>query len=79
MCPNMDELMDRIMKKDHNCKYAIMDRIIEEDHNSKYSIHPCITKIYHNLKDVYWWNSMKMDIKDYVLKYHNCKQVLVKY
>nr|XP_009772714.1 PREDICTED: uncharacterized protein LOC104223062 [Nicotiana sylvestris] len=29
--------------------------ILKEDHNSKYNIHPGSTKMYHDLKQFYWW------------------------
>nr|XP_009757983.1 PREDICTED: uncharacterized protein LOC104210720 [Nicotiana sylvestris] len=29
--------------------------ILEEAHNSKYTIHPGSPKIYHDLKQFYWW------------------------
>ncbi|XP_075109042.1 uncharacterized protein LOC142180845 [Nicotiana tabacum] len=29
--------------------------ILEEAHNSKYTIHPGSTKMYHDLKQFYWW------------------------
>ena len=35
--------------------------ITEEAHFSAYSIHPSSTKMYHNLKDTYWWNEMKKE------------------
>ena len=50
---NMDELRKEIM---------------EEAHFSAYSIHPGSTKMYHDLKDTYWWNGMKRDIADFVSK-----------
>ncbi|XP_070055044.1 uncharacterized protein [Nicotiana tomentosiformis] len=34
-------------------------RIMSGAHYSWYSIHPRSTKMYHNIKDVYWWNDMK--------------------
>ena len=36
--------------------------IMEEAHFSAYSIHPGSTKMYHDLKDTYWWNGMNGDI-----------------
>ena len=39
---------------------------MKEAHFSAYSIHSGSTKMYHNLKDTYWWNGMKRDIVDYV-------------
>ena len=45
--PDVDELRKEIMK---------------EAHFSTYNIHPGSTKMYHDLKDTYWWNRMKKDI-----------------
>ena len=58
--PDMDELRKEIM---------------EEAHFSAYSIHPGSTKMYHDLKDSYWWNGMKRDIADFVSKCLTCQQV----
>nr|XP_009757998.1 PREDICTED: uncharacterized protein LOC104210735 [Nicotiana sylvestris] len=33
--------------------------ILEEAHNSKYTIHPGSTKMYHGLKQFYWWEEWK--------------------
>ena len=38
---------------------GIQQRIMEDYNNSKYSIHLDSTKIYQELKEVYWWSSMK--------------------
>ncbi|XP_070032617.1 uncharacterized protein [Nicotiana tomentosiformis] len=58
--PNVDDLRRAIMV---------------EAHNSKYSIYPGSTKMYHDLKDIYWWNNMKRDIADFVSRFFNCQQV----
>ena len=50
-------------------------KIMEEAHFSAYSIHPGSAKMYHNLKDTYWWNGMKRDIADFVSKCLTCQQV----
>ena len=39
----------------------LRQHIIEEAHDSRYSIHPGATKMYHDLREVYWWNGMKRD------------------
>ena len=31
-------------------------RIVTEAHSSKYFIHPGSTKMYHDLKQIYWWD-----------------------
>ncbi|XP_069154646.1 uncharacterized protein [Solanum lycopersicum] len=39
----------------------LMQHILAEAHNSRYSINPGVTKMYHDLREVYWWNGMKRD------------------
>ena len=34
-------------------------QIMEEAHHSRYSIHPGSTKMYHDIKEIYWWHGMK--------------------
>ncbi|GJR28523.1 putative reverse transcriptase domain-containing protein [Tanacetum coccineum] len=40
--------------------------IMDEAHTSRYSIHPGADKMYHDLRDLYWWPGMKKDIAEYV-------------
>ena len=47
-------------------------RIVAEAHRSRYSLRPSSTKMYHDLKQSYWWNGMKKDIAKYVDKCPNC-------
>ncbi|XP_070032959.1 uncharacterized protein [Nicotiana tomentosiformis] len=58
--PNVDDLRRAIMV---------------EAHSSRYPIHPGSAKMYHDLRDIYWWNNMKRDIADYVSRCLNCQQV----
>ncbi|KAL3380163.1 hypothetical protein AABB24_000674 [Solanum stoloniferum] len=57
----------------------LQKRIIEKAHSSKYSIHPSSTKMYRDLREVYWWNSMKKGIVGFVAKCPNCQQVKVEH
>nr|GFB72505.1 putative reverse transcriptase domain-containing protein [Tanacetum cinerariifolium] len=41
---------------------GLRDLIMLESHKSKYSIHPGSDKMYHDLKKLYWWPNMKVDI-----------------
>ena len=50
-------------------------KIVAEAHGSRYSIHPGSTNMYHELKQIYWWDVMKKDIAEYVAKCFNCQQV----
>ena len=49
--------------------------IIAEAHYSRYSIHPSSTKMYHDLREIYWWEGMKQDISKFVEEYLNFQQV----
>lgn len=44
----------------------------------KYSIHPRLDKLYHNIKQVYWWLNMKAYIATYVGKCLTCSKLKVK-
>ncbi|XP_070029959.1 uncharacterized protein [Nicotiana sylvestris] len=41
---------------------GLRERIMAEAHTSRYSVHPGSTNMYHDLKEVYWWNDMKGDV-----------------
>ncbi|XP_070042482.1 uncharacterized protein [Nicotiana tomentosiformis] len=58
---------------------GLRERIMSEAHNSRYSIHPGSTKMYHDLKEIYWWNDMKKNVGDFVAKCPNCQQVKAEY
>ncbi|GJW53896.1 putative reverse transcriptase domain-containing protein [Tanacetum coccineum] len=72
--------LDQQMKRKEDESLYFMDRIwvplaggvitiiIDEAHKTKYSIHPGADKIYHDLRDMYWWPGMKRDIATYVSK-----------
>nr|GEX21694.1 hypothetical protein [Tanacetum cinerariifolium] len=41
---------------------GLRDLIMHESYKSKYSIHPGSTKMYQDLRRLYWWPNMKVDI-----------------
>ena len=49
--------------------------ILDEAHISAYAMHPGNTKMYHTLKQDYWWSGMKKDIVEYVAKCLICQQI----
>ncbi|GJS71447.1 putative reverse transcriptase domain-containing protein [Tanacetum coccineum] len=49
--------------------------ILNEAHKSKYSVHPRADKMYHDLRDMYWWLGMKRDIAINVSKCLTCAKV----
>ncbi|GJS14177.1 putative reverse transcriptase domain-containing protein [Tanacetum coccineum] len=54
---------------------VLRDLIMHESHKSKYSIHLKSDKMYHYMKQLYWWPNMKAEIATYVSKYLTCAKV----
>ncbi|XP_070022983.1 uncharacterized protein [Nicotiana sylvestris] len=52
-------------------------QVMGETHYSRYSIHPVETKMYHDIREIYWWDGMKKDIAKFVAQCPNCQQVTV--
>ncbi|GJR17095.1 putative reverse transcriptase domain-containing protein [Tanacetum coccineum] len=48
---------------------------MDESHKTRYYMHPGADKMYHDLRDMYWWPGMKRDIATYVSKYLTCSKV----
>ena len=46
--------------------------IMEEAHSSSYAMHPRSTKMYHILKEHYWWKGMKRAIAEFVSRCLTC-------
>nr|GEW89366.1 putative reverse transcriptase domain-containing protein [Tanacetum cinerariifolium] len=46
--------------------------IMDEAYKSKYSVHTGADKMYHDLRDMYWWLGMKKDITIYVSRCLTC-------
>ena len=49
--------------------------IMEEAHSSTYVMHPGSTKMYHTLREHYWWRGMKKDFPQFVSRCLICQQV----
>jgi hypothetical protein len=60
-------------------KEALKKKILNEAHNSRYSIHPGSTKMYHYLRQQFWWTRMKRETTRYVLECDTCWKVKVDY
>ncbi|GJX98709.1 putative reverse transcriptase domain-containing protein [Tanacetum coccineum] len=55
------------------------DLIKHESHKSKYSIRTGSDKMYQDLKTLYWWPNMKVNITTYVSKCLTCAKVKAKH
>lgn len=53
--------------------YNLREKILEEAHSAAYSVHPGVTKMYHGIKDLYWWDRMKKDVANCVSKCLTCQ------
>ncbi|KAJ0556778.1 putative nucleotidyltransferase, Ribonuclease H [Helianthus annuus] len=58
---------------------GLRNLVLDEAHKSKYSIHPGADKMYHDLKEFYWWPNLKGDIATYVGKCLTCSKVKDEY
>ncbi|KAF3673248.1 hypothetical protein FXO38_05721 [Capsicum annuum] len=54
---------------------GLQEIILDEAHDSRYVVHPCSAKMYHDLKEIYWWKGMKRDVTYFVAKCMVCQQV----
>jgi hypothetical protein len=60
-------------------KEALKKKILGEAHTSRYSIHPGGTKMYHDLKQQFWWTRMKHEAPRYVSKCDTYRKVKADY
>ncbi|GJT66229.1 putative reverse transcriptase domain-containing protein, partial [Tanacetum coccineum] len=79
--------LDQQMEKKEDGGMYFMDRIwvpligdvrkmiIDEAHAMRYFIHPGADKMYHDLRNMYWWPGMKRDIATYISKCLTCLKV----
>nr|GEV14944.1 putative reverse transcriptase domain-containing protein [Tanacetum cinerariifolium] len=53
--------------------------IMHEPHKSNYFIHPGSDKMYQDLKKLYWWPNIKVEISTYVSKCLTCAKAKIEY
>jgi hypothetical protein len=60
-------------------KATLKKKILDKAHTSRYSIHLGSTKMYHDLRQQFWWKRMKRETARYVLECDTCQKVKVDY
>jgi hypothetical protein len=60
-------------------KEALKKKILDEAHTSRYSIHPGSTKMYHDLRQQFWWTRMKYKVARYFSKCNTYRKVKADY
>jgi hypothetical protein len=58
---------------------ALKKKILDEAHTSRYSIHPESTKMYHDLRQQFWWTKMKHETARYVSECDTYRKVKADY
>jgi hypothetical protein len=53
----------------------LKDKLLREAHKSAYFIHLGGNKMYHDLRETYWWYGMKRDIVEYIALCDTCQRV----
>nr|GEZ90132.1 hypothetical protein [Tanacetum cinerariifolium] len=49
---------------------TLREALLTETHSSPFSVHPGSTKMYHDLKQYFWWSGMKRDVATFVNMRH---------
>jgi hypothetical protein len=60
-------------------KEALKKKILDESHTSRYSIHPGSNKMYHDLRQQFWWTRMKRGAACYISECDTCWKVKADY
>nr|GFD29315.1 retrotransposon protein, putative, Ty3-gypsy subclass [Tanacetum cinerariifolium] len=58
---------------------SLREALLTEAHSSPFSVHPGSTKMYHDLKQYFWWSGMKRDVVTFVSKCLICQQVKIEH
>jgi hypothetical protein len=60
-------------------KVPLKKKILDKAHTLRYSIHPGSTKMFHNLRQQFWWTRMKHEAAHYVSECDTCRKVKADY
>jgi hypothetical protein len=54
---------------------GLCQKILDEAHLTRFFIHPRSNKMYHDLKQRFWWTKIKIEIARYVARCDTCQKV----
>nr|GFD21018.1 putative reverse transcriptase domain-containing protein [Tanacetum cinerariifolium] len=58
---------------------TLREALLTEAHSSPFSVHPGSTKMYHDLKQYFWWSGIKRDVAMFVARCLICQQVKIEH
>jgi hypothetical protein len=58
---------------------VLKKKILDEAHTTRHSIYPGSTKMYHDLRQPFWWTRMKHEAARYVYECDTCQKVKTDY
>nr|GFB50886.1 retrotransposon protein, putative, Ty3-gypsy subclass [Tanacetum cinerariifolium] len=58
---------------------SLREALLTEAHSSLFSVHSCSTKMYHDLKQHFWWSGMKRDVATFLSRCLICQQVKIEH
>nr|GFB85240.1 retrotransposon protein, putative [Tanacetum cinerariifolium] len=58
---------------------SLGEALLTEAHSLPFSVHLGSTKMYHDLKQYFWWSGMKRDVATFVSKCLICQQVKIEH
>nr|GFC68869.1 retrotransposon protein, putative, Ty3-gypsy subclass [Tanacetum cinerariifolium] len=58
---------------------TLREALLTEAHSSPFSVHSGSTKMYHDLKQHFWWSGMKRDVATFVSRCLICQQVKIEH
>nr|GFB72182.1 retrotransposon-related protein [Tanacetum cinerariifolium] len=73
--PNDVSLRETLLTEAHSSPFSVHP----EAHSSPLLVHPGSTKMYHVLKQYFWWSGMKRDVAMFVSKCLICQQVKIEH
>nr|GFA85616.1 retrotransposon protein, putative, Ty3-gypsy subclass [Tanacetum cinerariifolium] len=69
-----------VVPNDASLREALLtEALLTEAHSLPFSVHPGSTKMYHDLKQYFWWSGMKGDVAMFVSKCLICQQVKIEH